>query len=138
MLSCNKKRPVPVQTQNMMKKIISLATTAPIQIPSTPTRCKKTATCLHLSPFFSSEECQFYVQQTEAYYTSVGNEYPVEYRNNERCLVQSEALAEQLFTRIMLACGKEFANCKPFGFDSQGIWRPYGVNNVLKFSRYYL
>lgn len=55
-----------------------------------PTTCKHLdhvpqARVLQLSNFFSAQECQYYISEAENFgFESLSNEYPAEYRNNQR------------------------------------------------------
>lgn len=90
-----------------------------------------------LRQFFTKEECQYYVQQSEKIgYQSLQHEYPLEYRNSERCLVRSKQVSDAIWKRLALLCEKEFANVKPFGIGNDGRWLPTSLNEVIKFTKY--
>jgi hypothetical protein len=114
---------------------------APLSIPSVPTTKQPLhipdARCFLLDPILTSEECKYYIYETEKIgYETLDKEYPKEYRSNERVLVKSPALAKILWKKIEPYCQKEFLNVKPFGFGNEGLWKPIGLNEVIKFAKY--
>lgn len=99
-----------------------------------------------LESFFSPEECQYYIAQAEsAGFESLNQEYPEEYRNNQRhrannflifrLLVQNKQLSDKLYARLLdffPLCKKQFVGVKPFGFDSEGTWIPKRIGNIVR------
>ena len=91
-----------------------------------------------LRNLLTPEECQNlisqYTQQEE--FESIEKEYPPSYRNSKRILKKNEhELAAMLWDRIKKHV-KSCKNVKPMGLDADGMWRPVGVNECMRFSRY--
>lgn len=66
----------------------------------------------------------------------MAKEYPKEYRDNDRVLLGSHEIATNLYTRLLLSCEKYLHGAKPFGFGTEGVWLPVGVNPIIKVARY--
>ncbi|KAL0486815.1 hypothetical protein AKO1_001153, partial [Acrasis kona] len=102
----------------------------------------KSARCYHFKNVLKADECDYYIKSTEELgYESLEKEYPQEYRNNDRVLVRSFALAEELYKKTFqkhLSNTFDFqhSSVKPFGVATEGIWVPTGINEVIKFTRY--
>eukprot|EP01080_Neovahlkampfia_damariscottae_P012143 gene12143-5634_t len=91
-----------------------------------------------LENFFSETECKFYIDQLENIgFKKVQNEYPQNYRNNERLILFSNELSgvitEKLFPFLNQ---KDIDQISPIGFGSEGIWKPYRINECFKFCKY--
>lgn len=105
-----------------------------------------------LDQFFTAQECAYYIEQAEAAgFESISQEYPPEYRNNQRyatkyifsiyfrLLAKNEQLSQRIYNRLLEffpQCQTQLLNVKPFGYDSHGIWIPSGIGQVVKFSKY--
>jgi hypothetical protein len=104
------------------------------------------------------EECAYLVAQMSA-----GNDleqvtYREDYRRNDRCIFNSPELAEVLWHRVrptaealavrvdedpakqrLLSAHAEQGDCPcelRVGFRKEGVWRPVGLNECLRFCRY--
>jgi hypothetical protein len=91
-----------------------------------------------LEPLLSSAECEALIKQaTDAGLEPVDWEYSPEYRKCDRVVVRSPTLATELWTRLRAHLERDDVyDVRPFGFDQQGTWRPIGVNECIRFTRY--
>ncbi|KAL0489787.1 prolyl 4-hydroxylase [Acrasis kona] len=100
------------------------------------------AICYLLEDVLTNEECKYYIEQSELLgYETLNKEYPKEYRDNDRVLVKSFDLAEQLYNKVFKSNVQFFddlrrSEIKPFGFKNEGIWVPTNLNEVIKFAKY--
>jgi hypothetical protein len=91
-----------------------------------------------LENFFSEEECSHYIDQSlEIGYKPLSGEYPSRYRNCERACVLSGDLSSIMWKRILKFLTKEdIDGIKPMDFNNDGIWKPFKVNEGMKFTKY--
>jgi hypothetical protein len=91
-----------------------------------------------LENFFSEEECSHYIDQSlEIGYKPLSGEYPSRYRNCERACVLSEDLSSVMWKKIVKFLTKEdIDGIKPMDFNNDGIWKPFKVNEGMKFTKY--
>lgn len=94
--------------------------------------------CFLVKNFMSESECEHYIRQTEQVgFSSLEEEYPVAYRNNDRVLFYSEDLAKQLWHRLIPFFKTEnVIRTHPLGFGNAGTWKPIGLNACFKFGKY--
>ena len=91
-----------------------------------------------LEDFFSSIECEFYIEQLEKInFKKVDNEYPNSYRNNERLIIFSNELSQIMTEKLFPFLNQnDIDQITPIGFGSEGIWKPYKINECFKFCKY--
>jgi hypothetical protein len=96
------------------------------------------ARCFTVSSLLSPDECKALIDQIEELRPeSVDWEYDPAYRSCMRRSVRATALADVLWKRILpLLQVQDIADVRPFGFGNEGTWAPYGINPVLRFSKY--
>lgn len=110
--------------------------------------------CLVLRNTLSVEECRFFIEKMSPDMAPV--QYPTDYRRNDRCIFESTELAELLWRRVQpqLAgfelsveedgskqrlLSEEPGDCPSelqVGYGKEGVWRPEGLNECLRFCRY--
>ena len=70
-------------------------------------------------------------------FQSLSSEYPATYRTNDRLVFRNPALSQALWARIVpLLRAQDIAGARPSGYGTQGVWKPVGLNDVFKMSRY--
>eukprot|EP00947_MAST-08B_sp_MAST-8B-sp1_P004248 g4248.t1 len=73
----------------------------------------------------------------EAGLSSIEGEYPSSYRSSERLLFRSPKLATALWRRLVPWFTRDdIEGARPAGLDAGGIWKPAGLNDVFRLSRY--
>src|SRR5690242_10240630 len=78
----------------------------------------------------TKEECEYLTKLSESVGFGELSEFTEETRNNKRCFITSNTLSKNLYERIISKFNKnEFNNLKPYGFDSDGNWKPYYIDN---------
>lgn len=87
---------------------------------------------------FSRDECNDLIQQTEKFgYENLVKEFDPTFRNNERVMVKSQELSDIMWKRISPYFRRDdIFRLIPIGFGNEGTWRPYRVNECIKFSKY--
>ncbi|WP_167856218.1 2OG-Fe(II) oxygenase [Hymenobacter metallicola] len=89
--------------------------------------------CFIVPGAFSAAACDALLTPAiKAQLRPAATHYPTYYRNNERCIVDSEALARQLFTVIEPMLPSELPAEQPAGQP----WRLKQLNSRLRFCRY--
>lgn len=98
------------------------------------------------------DECAFYVRHLDeagmqplaAGSTSSSSasasgegEFPAHYRTSDRLLTLSPDAARALFERLLPCLRPSDAVGVPMGPGTEGVWLPVGLNECLKFARYY-
>ncbi len=76
---------------------------------------------------------------TPASFHSTRNEYPNDYRNSERMMVDSQEWSDLWWTKLkplLLSQAEQFRSLRPVGFGSSGGWAPIGINSYFRFSKY--
>lgn len=113
--------------------------------------------CLVLRHVLSPEECGYLIQEMSGDMVEVSYGR-TDYRRNDRCIVESTELAEVLWRRVRpaverlvvcvdpsdaarqrLLAEEEGGDCPAelrVGYGSEGVWRPAGLNECLRFCRY--
>ena len=91
--------------------------------------------------FLSLEECDELMRNCDDAgwweKDDIGNEYPENYRNNQRLITMNEDVAMNLFYRLIFHFEEtELMGVKPMGFGAEGIWKPVGLNDCFLFTRY--
>lgn len=68
-------------------------------------------------------------------YGSLCAEFLSEQRDNDRVLLFSKDLAQEVWTRIkdVVINHPELQNVKPFGFYSEGEWNAVGINPCFRY-----
>lgn len=123
------------------------------------------ARCIALRNVLTEEECQFLISAMSGEGKMEAVTYRHDYRQNDRCVFESEELAEILWQRVALvakdlsvfsdpqepehqrllgevrAVGAdgESSICPDelrVGMFNEGVWRPIGLNECLRFCRY--
>jgi hypothetical protein len=91
-----------------------------------------------LENFFSSEECDYYVNKAkEIGFHNLKNQYPEDYRNSERLSFLSDDIAALIWERLKNFLEKEDLNGKkPMNINVSGVWKPSRVNNGIKITKY--
>jgi prolyl 4-hydroxylase len=85
----------------------------------------------------SPGECAFLVDKTNPLMQTVSTQYAQRTRDCDRVLFHSPAMALQLFERLAPhLTPAETEGRVPLCFGQGGVWRPAGVNPVLKVMRY--
>jgi hypothetical protein len=94
----------------------------------------------YIDNFLSSQECEFYCQQTEKIgYKSIEQDYPTTYRSCERVCLLSRDFSDLIWKRLNPHLTKlDVDKKKPMDFSSQGVWKPQGINECIKFSKYHV
>jgi hypothetical protein len=87
---------------------------------------------------FSRLECDYYIDLLEKIdYQDLSQEYPKEYRNNQRRIIFSKEWSGILTKRLFPFFKKQdIKGISPIGFGSEGIWKPHRINECFKFSKY--
>ena len=69
-------------------------------------------------------------------YTTLKNEFLKEERDNDRVLIFSRDLGEELWDRVKHIVFEHpgLQNVKPFGFYSEGKWHASGINPCFRFN----
>lgn len=96
------------------------------------------SSCFLISNLMSKKECQHYINEAEKVgFSSLEDEYPSNYRSNDRVLVYNKNLAKSLWLRIAPHLQfKDVVRIHPLDFGNEGVWRPVGLNACFKFGRY--
>lgn len=86
----------------------------------------------------SADECAFLKKRVaEIGFESIEWEYHRSYRHCERVLTKSPSLATELWRRIRTRLQiEDVRGMRPYGFGQSGTWRPYGVNECVRFCKY--
>ncbi len=87
----------------------------------------------------SGDECAHYIAACERVgYRSLEDEFPREYRSNDRVLTLAPpAVVDEVFARVLSALSVADALCaEPLGPGASGVWMPYGLNECFKMGRY--
>eukprot|EP00026_Physarum_polycephalum_P003428 Phypoly_transcript_03439.p1 GENE.Phypoly_transcript_03439~~Phypoly_transcript_03439.p1 ORF type:complete len:768 (+),score=84.19 Phypoly_transcript_03439:95-2398(+) len=94
--------------------------------------------CFSIDSFLSKRECRYFIEESERLgLEDISHEYEAKYRNSRRVLFSSRFLANRLFKRLMQEfCYDDIVHAKPYGFYKSGTWKPVGLNDVFKVSRY--
>lgn len=110
--------------------------------------------CLYLRNALSPEECAHFVEAMDADAKPV--RYRQDYRRNDRCVVESPALADVLYRRVLPALeglvvvaeaegsrqhlmGEDPGLCPEelqLNYALEGAWHPVGLNECFRFCRY--
>lgn len=110
--------------------------------------------CMVLRNIISHEECKFIIEKMSSDMAPV--QYRSDYRRNDRCIFESPEFAELLWHRIQPTlsgfelCVEEdgakqrlvsenAGECPHelrLGYGKEGLWRPKGLNECLRFCRY--
>ena len=114
-----------------------------------PTREAAAPPCIiELSDLLSSAECSQLMTacsnplpsphlDQHGGFQSLAREYPATYRTNDRLVFRNPALSQALWARIVpLLRAQDIAGARPSGYGTQGVWKPVGLNDVFKMSRY--
>lgn len=98
--------------------------------------------CLVLENFLyetDRERLQSWLSNSdEIGFHKTSNEYPDDYRNSQRLMVDSQEWAEMWWKRlkpILLSQGEQFRFLRPVGFGSSGGWAPIGINSYFRFCK---
>lgn len=99
---------------------------------------EKVPGCFVVNPLMTENECDELVDELEKmHFQSLKNEFPEEERNNRRIMVLNEELAALIWKRVEAHFDvDDVLFIKPIGFGNEGCWRPSGLNECLKFSKY--
>ena len=86
--------------------------------------------CLEIPDLFSDEECQDLIRRAnECGFSQTDTAYPAAYRNNDRLVLDDEALAALIYDRIRHHLAHRL--------DTSGrSWKPIGCNAHFRFCRY--
>lgn len=110
--------------------------------------------CLLLRNTLSLQECDFIIEKMSTKMVPV--EYRADYRRNDRCIFESPELARLLWGRVQpflsgfelsvnedgakqRLVSEEAGDCPSelqVGYGKEGVWRPVGLNECLRFCRY--
>lgn len=63
-----------------------------------------------------------------------------DYRNNDRIVLKSEQLAQQIWDRVKVHLENEIATIlerNELGYGNQGSWTPVGLNECFRFCKLY-
>ncbi|MBW8809390.1 MAG: 2OG-Fe(II) oxygenase [Lysobacter sp.] len=87
--------------------------------------------CLLVHGFLNTEECAALIDAAEARgFVGAGSDYPPSYRNNDRQVLDDDALARRLFERL-----RAYAPERLVDADGAG-WRLHALNERLRLCRY--
>lgn len=87
--------------------------------------------CLLVHGFLSAEECAALIDAAETRgFVGAGSDYPPSYRNNDRQVLDDDALARRLFERL-----RGYAPERLVDADGAG-WRLHALNERLRLCRY--
>jgi WD40 repeat protein len=87
--------------------------------------------CLLVHGFLDAEECAALIDAAEARgFVGAGSDYPPSYRNNDRQVLDDDALARRLFERL-----RAYAPERLVDADGAG-WRLHALNERLRLCRY--
>lgn len=85
-----------------------------------------------LSGVLSAKECQALIDRTETLgYVGLGDSTDGRMRNNTRCKVLDEQLAQQLWLRV-----KSYMPADIKVRSDKRTWRPVGINEMFRFCKY--
>jgi len=91
-----------------------------------------------LSDLLSHDECKSLISlSTKIGFEPVDWEYSPEYRHCDRLVARSPSLASALWHRVRpMLVREDVHGVKPYGFFQEGTWRPIGVNECIRLTRY--
>src|SRR5579872_1452252 len=86
----------------------------------------------------TKKECEDAIDKSQKYYSSVDREFKKDERDAYRALIMSNQLANTLWNRIEHVIDNTTVNkkLKPFGFGTEGEWKPSGINPCFRYSYY--
>lgn len=110
--------------------------------------------CLLLRGILTPDECAYLIKAMSVDMESV--QYRIDYRRNDRCIFDSPEMAELLWQRVrpftkgfdlcvdldsakQRLASEEPAECPEelyVGYGKEGVWRPEGLNECIRFCRY--
>jgi len=105
---------------------------------------------LIINGLFDQVSCKKLIFITEPYYETMTNEFDLSYRDSERFLTLDKSLCRYLYDILKPSIEDYFYNTQtiikstnnknrpqiPYGFGVQGKWKPIGINECFRFSRY--
>lgn len=116
-------RPLPVQENEVDVQLAKRYTEHPLPAAM--------GHCLLVHGFLSAEECTALIDAAEARgFVGAGSDYPPSYRNNDRQVLDDDALARRLFDRL-----RTYAPERLVDADGAG-WRLHALNERLRLCRY--
>ena len=87
--------------------------------------------CLLVHGFLSPDECAALIDAAEARgFVGAGSDYPPSYRNNDRQVLDDDALAQRLFERLRAYAPERLVD------DDGAGWRLHALNERLRLCRY--
>jgi hypothetical protein len=92
----------------------------------------------YVESIFNSGFCTKLIEETEKLgYRTLEAEFEPTFRNNERVMVNSPALADTLWSVLApLLERRDIFRTIPIGFGNSGTWKPVRLNECIKFSKY--
>jgi WD40 repeat protein len=93
-------------------------------------------TCFVIPSLFSKNECEEILNNKikNSFQKAISN-YPTYYRNNERFVIDSDELANQIFEKVELYLPKKI-KIKSFTQAENGVWNLKELNNRFRFCKY--
>lgn len=95
--------------------------------------------CFSIDNMISKEEIEYLIPESEKLgYKSVEWEYDPKYRNCDRLVTIADELSRVLWHRLTRhLILDDIHNIKPYGIATDGVWVPSGINDCIRFSKYY-
>jgi hypothetical protein len=92
---------------------------------------------VEIKEIFSVPECQEILKNASKYGFSSLSTYSKDQRDSSRLCIFDENLSSTLWYRLEKIIG-QISNNKthPFGFDVNGVWKPFFINNCFRLSKY--
>jgi len=91
--------------------------------------------CLLVKNAFESTFCNQIIEEHKTKFKAAKTHYPTSYRNNERQIKDSQALAKQLFYKIKKYIPSQIET-EGVGKDEKGVWNLLKLNSRLRICRY--
>ena len=82
----------------------------------------------------SDLECESIIASTKSFHQSLENEFLPQDRDSKRLLNVDNVMAKCIYDRI--SCIDFGNNLEPFGFGTEGKWKPSGINPCFRHSSY--